>query len=217
MLLPAHLCSVSLRQTVPQEGSYAELLTTAIRDLLHANNPGQLQAAGSQLERAALAVPTDWLPRYYQAYGYVVQCFTSQEADAVKDNYLDRAEVALVQARQRGGDPAELLVLQAYIYQGRLSISPLYRSVRYLALMRETLTQAKQANPANPRIYLLEGNNVYFTPKLLGGGPAAAKKLFEEAKRRFGAFHPSQPLAPNWGETQVDRRLQALTARVPVH
>jgi len=194
---------------------YAELLAATIQDVLNAGSQAQRQTAVNKLERAAAAAPADWLPCYYQAYGCAMLCFNGTEEGEAKDKYLDRAEAALAQARRRGGDAGELLVMQAYIYQARLTISPMFRSVKYMGLMGEVLAQARQVNPANPRIYLVQGTNVYFMPKVMGGGPEAAQGLFEEAKRRYVAFRPSSPLAPAWGEAQVDSRLKAAAANGP--
>ncbi len=83
------------------------------------------------------------------------------------------------------------------------------RSAKYSRMVSEVLGQAKGMNPANPRIYLVLGNNIYFTPKMFGGGAEAAKPVFDEAKTRFAAFQPSSPLAPGWGERQVLGRLKS--------
>jgi hypothetical protein len=100
-------------------------------------------------------------------------------------------------------------VLQAYLYQARLSVSPMSRSMKFSPLVGETVARAKGLNPANPRAYLVEANNVYFTPKMFGGGADVARPLYDEAKARFAAFHPAMPLAPNWGEQQVLGRLKS--------
>jgi hypothetical protein len=188
---------------------YSELLAATITELMSTGEAAPLKEVVAKLERAAAAMPTDWLPRYYQAYGSTVLSFVSKEDGDSKDKYLDQAEAALAQARRLGGDESELLVLQGYIYQARLGISPMARSGKYSRMVAEVLAQAKALNPANPRVYLVQGNNLYFTPKMFGGGPEAAKPVFEEAKARFAAFQPSSPLAPSWGERQVLSRLKA--------
>ncbi|MCB2409112.1 hypothetical protein [Hymenobacter lucidus] len=192
---------------------YTDMMAATITELNSTGDPAQLKEIVSKFERAAAAVPTDWLPQYYQAYGRLLTCFTSKEEGDIKDKYLDQAEASLAQARKLGGDESELLVLQAYIHQARLGIAPMARSMKYSALSREALVQAKKLNPANPRIYLVEGNNVYFTPKMFGGGPEAAKPLFEEAKVRYAAFQPASVLAPGWGERQLQGRLKSYTAQ----
>lgn len=195
--------------TAAPAGSYAALLGTTVKELMSTGEPTMLKQLDARLERAATVAPQDWLPRYYQAYARVITCFQSKEDGDVKDQYLDRAEAALTQARKLGGDEAELLVLQSYIYQARLGVSPMLRSMKYSGMVKETLAQAKKLNPANPRIYLVEANNTYYTPAMFGGGADVAKPLYEEAKARFAAFRPASALAPNWGERQVLGRLKA--------
>ncbi|WP_139920459.1 hypothetical protein [Hymenobacter sp. DG01] len=190
--------------------AYTTMMAATIQDLMSTGDPAKLKQVDAKLERAAQVAPKDWLPRYYQAYARVITVFVSKEEDGdAKDKYLDQAEAALTQARKLGGEESELLVLQAYIYQARLGISPMLRSMKYSKMVSETLAQAKKINPANPRIYLVQANNVYYTPSMFGGGAEVAKPLFQEAQTRFAAFKPASVLAPNWGERQVQGRLKS--------
>ncbi|MCR5889200.1 hypothetical protein LRS06_15790 [Hymenobacter sp. J193] len=189
--------------------AYTQLLAATIQELMSTGDPAQLKQVDAKLERAASVKPQDWLPRYYQAYARVITCFVSKEDGDTKDKYLDQAEAALTQARKLGGDESELLVLQAYLYQARLNVSPMARSMKYSGMVNETLGQAKKLNPANPRIYLVQANNVYYTPSMFGGGAEVAKPIYEVAKARFEAFKPSSALAPNWGEQQLKGRLKS--------
>lgn len=189
-------------------GSYAALLGATVTQVMNTGDAVELQALAAKLERAAAVAPADWLPRYYQVYALVISVFTGKEDGDAKDALLDRAEAALAQARQLKGDESELLTLQAYAYQARLGISPMLRSMKYSRMVSEAVAQAKKANPANPRPYLVGANNVYFTPSMFGGGAEAAKPLYEEAKAKYAAFRPTSPLAPNWGQNQVLGRLK---------
>lgn len=185
------------------------MMAATIKELLSTGDPAQLKQIASKFERASSVAPTDWLPQYYQAYALLINCFQSKESDDAKDKTLDQAEAALGRARKLRGDESELLVLQAYVYQARLGISPMMRSAKYSGMVNEALAQAKKLNPANPRIYLVQANNLYFTPKMFGGGADAAKPVYDEAKTRYAAFKPSTPLMPNWGERQLLGRLKA--------
>jgi len=196
------------RATAPAAGSYAELLGATITQVMRTGDAAELQALAAKLERAATVAPADWLPRYYQAYALIISVFQSKEGDDAKDALLDRAEAALTQARQLKGDESELLTLNAYAYQARLGISPMLRSMKYSRMVSETVAQAKKANPANPRAYLVGANNVYYTPSMFGGGAEPAKPLYEEAKAKYAAFQPAGPLAPNWGQSQLLGRLK---------
>jgi len=187
---------------------YAEQLGATITQVMNTGDAAELKALAAKLERAAAVAPADWLPRYYQAYALVISVFQSQEDGDAKDKLLDRAEAALAQARQRKGDESELLTLQAYVYQARLGVSPMLRSMKYSRMVTEAIAKAKALNPNNPRPYLVGANNVYYTPSMFGGGAEPAKPLYEEAKAKYAAFRPTSPLAPSWGQNQVLGRLK---------
>ncbi|WP_223649137.1 hypothetical protein [Hymenobacter psoromatis] len=191
----------------PTPAGYAEQLSTAITQVMSTNDAATLTSLCAKLERLAAAVPTDWLPRYYQAYALLMQARGGK--DAQPDALLDRAEAALKQARQLNGDESELLALQASIYQGRLTIDPMQRAQEYSPLVMETTALAESLNPANPRPYLIEANQLYYTPEMYGGGTGKARPLYEAAKAKFAAFHPAGPLAPNWGESYLLTRLKS--------
>lgn len=200
--------AVKANATPTPADAYITLMSATITELMSTGDPVALKAVAAKLERAATVAPADWLPRYYQAYALVIAVFTSKEDGDAKDKTLDQAETRLGQARQLHGDASELLTLQAYLYQARLGISPMMRSMKYSELVGEAVAQAQALNPANPRPYLVEANNVYFTPKMFGGGAEAAKPLFEKAQAKFTAFVPAGPLAPNWGQRQLQGRLK---------
>ncbi|QKG56824.1 hypothetical protein GKZ68_09435 [Hymenobacter sp. BRD128] len=191
---------------------YTEQLGATIAQVMTTGDAAELQALAAKLERAAAVAPADWLPRYYQAYALVVSAFTGKEGGAAKDNALDQAEAALAQAQRLHGDESELLALHAYLYQARLSVEPGVRAQEYSAKAQEAADQAQAINPANPRPYLIGANNLYYTPVNFGGGPAAAQPLYEAARARFAAFRPAGPLAPSWGQSQVQARLKAYAA-----
>jgi hypothetical protein len=195
--------------TATAANSYTTMMSATIQELMSTGDAAKLKQVDAKLERAAQVAPKDWLPRYYQAYARLITCFVSQEDGDTKDKYLDQAEAALAQAQKLGADESERLVLQAYIYQARLGISPMMRSMKYSKMVTETLNEAKKANAANPRIYLVQANNVYYTPAMFGGGADAAKPLYQEAKTRFTAFQPKSVLMPNWGERQLTGRLKS--------
>ena len=191
----------------PTPAGYAEQLGTTITQVMSTNDAATLTSLYAKLERIAAAAPTDWLPRYYQAYALLTQARLGKEANP--DALLDRAEAALKQARQLNGDESELLALQAFIYQGRLTIDPMQRAQEYSPLVMETTALAESLNPANPRPYLIEANQLYYTPELYGGGTGKARPLYEAAKAKFAAFRPAGPLAPNWGESYLLTRLKS--------
>ncbi|QNE38838.1 hypothetical protein F1C16_04355 [Hymenobacter sp. NBH84] len=180
---------------------YQSMMAATIQELMQTGDPAALKASAAKLERAATVAPTDWLPRYYQAYALTTCANTGPLKET--DQVLDQAEAALAQARKLGGDESELLTLQARIDQSRIRVDFMGRGQEYAGRATEAANRARALNPANPRPYLILANNVYHTPAAYGGGAAAAKSLFEQAKVKFDAFQPASVLAPNWGKNQV--------------
>jgi len=187
---------------------YADLLGATIKQVMSTGDAAELKGLAAKLERAATVAPADWLPRYYQAYALLINVFQSKEDGDAKDATLDQAEAALAKARQLKGDESELLALEAYIYQARLGVSPMLRSMKYSRMVTEAVAQAKALNPNNPRPYLVGANNVYFTPSMFGGGAEAARPLYLEAQAIFAAYQPANALAPSWGGSQLRGRLK---------
>ncbi|NVO85126.1 hypothetical protein [Hymenobacter terrestris] len=189
--------------------AYTTMMTAAVAELMSTGDPAVLRASAAKMERAATVKPQDWLPRYYQAYALLIHTFQSKEDGDAKDKTLDQAEAALAQARKlAGADESELLVLQAYIHQARLSISPMLRSMKYSGMVNEAVEKAIQLNPTNPRAYLVKANNIYYTPAMFGGGAEVAKPIFLQAKTHYATFKPASRLSPSWGERQVAGRLK---------
>ena len=199
---------VAAVQSAPVPAGYAEQLGATIAQVMRTGDAAELQALAARLERAAAVAPADWLPRYYQAYALVISVFQSKESGAAKDALLDRAEAALAQARRLKGDESEVLTLEAYAYQARLGIDPMTRAQEYSGKVTDAVDLAEALNPANPRPYLVEANNVYYTPAAYGGGAAKARPLYEQAKAKYAAFRPASPLAPTWGQDQLLGRLK---------
>ena len=180
------------------------MMAAAVKDMMNATDKGQLQQSIARMERAAVVAPADWLPRYYQAHAYVRLGFATKEGDA-QDKIFDQAQAVLDQARKLpGADLSEVSVVQAYLYQGRIMVSPMTRAISYTGRVQEALETAEKVNPANPRTYLVRGNDLKFRPKMFGGGDEAARPFYLKAKAAFEAFHPVTAISPTWGDRQLE-------------
>jgi hypothetical protein len=82
----------------------------------------------------------------------------------------------------------------------RLMADPMNRYMQYGPVAQEALETARKLNPENPRVYLLEGQDKFYTPEQFGGSKAEAKKLFELAIKKFETFKPANELDPDWGK-----------------
>ena len=168
-----------------------------------------LQDIANAFERIAEAEKTQWLPYYYSALANVNAGYMMMGSDFMNDNYgkidpiADKAEKLLFKAEELNKDNSEIWVVKRMIITLRASANAMQRYAMF-ADAAQALETAKKLNPENPRIYLLEGQTKFYTPEQFGGSKEEAKKLFEEAKKKYEAFKPESSIHPNWGKGQVE-------------
>jgi len=140
----------------------------------------------------------EWLPLYYAGFATIFMAQNETE-DGKVDIYLDQAQKYLDMASQIKSDESEILVLQGFLHQTRIKVSPMGRGQKYSTLANEVFAKAIALNPENPRIYYLQAQNVYNTPKMFGGGKKNALPLFQKADEKFKKFIQVSEISPKWG------------------
>jgi hypothetical protein len=84
-----------------------------------------------------------------------------------------------------------------------MSADPMNRWQTFGPIASESLAKAKSLDGSNPRVYMLEGQDKFYTPEQFGGSKAEAKKLFEESLKLYESFKPKSAIHPRWGMNQV--------------
>jgi hypothetical protein len=163
-----------------------------------------LVALANDFERIAEAEKTQWLPFYYAALAQVnsglMMTGGNMSGGMKTDPVADKAESLLDKATALTTDNAELQLVRKMIANLRMMADPMNRYMTYGPKGAEALAKAKAMNPENPRVYLLEGQDKFFTPEQFGGSKTEAKKLFEEAMKKFEAHKPESSIHPHWGK-----------------
>lgn len=161
--------------------------------------PGKIEQS-NKLGLIAQKWKDNWETHYYNAYSKVMLSYMEEKAEK-KDAYLDEAEKEMEEAVSiLGKDNDETYVLHAFIANGRLAVNPMSRWQKYGKIFDENLAKAKEINPDNPRIYHLQGNSKFFTPKAFGGGPKNAKPYYEKAQALFEKQTEGDISKPTWGK-----------------
>ena len=163
--------------------------------------------------RIADAEKTQWLPYYYAALSTVMSGFMLPRGDAAKtDPIADKAEALLVKAEAlnntttgdaKSKNASEINIIKKMISNLRMVADPANRYQTYGAIGQEALDKAKALNAENPRVPMLEGQDLFYTPEEFGGSKAKAKVLFEEAIKKFEAIKPASTIEPQWGLSQA--------------
>ena len=162
----------------------------------------------NNFQRIADAEKSQWLPYYYVALSNVMAGYFQGSANqapnaAVTDPLADKAEEALNKAEALSKDNSEIFVVKKMIATLRMMADPQNRWQTYGLQATEALQRAKTLNPNNPRVYLLEGQDKFYTPEQFGGSKTEAKKLFEESTKKFESFKAESAIHPQWGLSQV--------------
>ncbi|RYG02497.1 MAG: hypothetical protein EOO02_10450 [Chitinophagaceae bacterium] len=160
--------------------------------------------AANQFQRIADAEKTEWLPYYYAALSNVMTGFMTGANQADKtDPIADKAEALITKAQGLTKDNAEIWIVKKMISNLRMQADPMNRWQTYGQAGTEALQKAKALDPQNPRIFMLEGQDKFYTPEEFGGSKAEAKKLFETSVAKFAETKPENAISPQWGLSQV--------------
>ncbi|HEX2848888.1 MAG TPA: hypothetical protein VHN59_20240 [Chitinophagaceae bacterium] len=164
-----------------------------------------LTELANSFQRIAEAEKTQWLPYYYAALINVNSAnmlFANGQTDQI-DLLTDKAAPLLAKAEELQKDNSEIFCLKKMLNTAKMMADPQNRYMTYGPAAAEALAKAKQLNPENPRVYLLEGQDLFFTPEQFGGDKQEAKKRFEEASKKFESYKPEDSISPNWGRGQL--------------
>lgn len=187
---------------------FKEDLKAGVDDFDSAKDMNAWVSASNHLGLIAKKYSGQWAANYYACYSLTVLSFIEKDAKK-KDAYLDDAEVFLNKTRSDyKSEYDELYVLQAMFANARLAVQPMARYKKYGDIFKENLEKAKALQPNNPRIYYLNGNSVYYTPKMFGGGAKNALPLFEKAEGLYKNESKEDIFKPSWGERQNEQMVQ---------
>jgi hypothetical protein len=162
-------------------------------------------ATAAFFERIADAEKEKWLPYYYAAYCNYLTGWMNPNAD--KDAIGEKSKSLIVKAEVLEKNNSELFVLRQMVAVQQLTVDPMSRYQAYGKQANEALESAMQADPNNPRIYLVDGQYKMNVPEAFGGGKEVGKKLFTKALELYKTFKPVSEMHPSWGADQAEKLL----------
>ena len=194
-----------------QNEAYLKAMREAVGVLDTVNGSPGFIAVGNTFGRIASAEPKEWLPLYYNAYCNLRVGFEVANTDGLQaKTYFDVAQKQLDAAKVLAPNEVEIVVLQGYIYQGRIVENPQVNGGEFTQKCYGELGKAMVMSPDNPRPYLIKGQNTYFMPSFWGGGADKAKPILEEALARYGRFKGDSDVYPHWGVDRVKQLLKMI-------
>jgi hypothetical protein len=183
------------------------LLPALVSTLWAQDLPVRLQAAQRlrveqlrtlQADLAAANSSTGWKV-YHEcnlAYGLITQLREKDPKGA--EALLDRTIKAL--EGRKDGESLALLGSCLGVKMGFSPVSAMVLSSRAAGLFEAALKQS----PTSPRVLMLKGISVLYTPTFFGGGAAKAMPILESAVKAAEAeAAPADPWAPSWGRAEA--------------
>ncbi|MDQ2720806.1 MAG: hypothetical protein M3Z26_13755 [Bacteroidota bacterium] len=198
ILLAAIVCFATF--TYAQSDKYTSAMKTNVAQLDSMMVKGNNADLTNNFTRIGDAEKTQWLPYYYAAYCTIMQALMDKDVSK-KDAMADKANDLITKASTiLGKDNSEIDVIKSMIATAHMTVDPASRYMTYGPEISENIEKAKSLDPTNPRPYLLEAQNKFYTPEAYGGGKDAAKPLFDKASQLFGSFKPASDISPDWGK-----------------
>jgi tetratricopeptide (TPR) repeat protein len=192
-----------------QPKKYKKAMQSAVKTMNAASDPvSQLELAAT-FEGIAEAYPDQWLPLYHAGRILVINSFVEGDPDK-KDAMLDRMKRSLDRALELAPGESEVHVLESLYYIGLIAVDAESRGPIYYQDALEAIGKSKTLDPENPRAWYMDAMMTLNMPEFMGGGPEAAKPVFQKALEKFKAFKTDNPFWPGWGEDLVQTELDRL-------
>jgi hypothetical protein len=193
---------------IAQSDKYIKAMEVNVSQVEQARTVEKWQELANSFERIGEAEKEQWLPYYYAALSRVMMgtmmANGQQGGFADKtDPEADKAEQLLAKATALTKENSEIWCIRKMIATLRMMADPMTRYQTYGMAASEALQKAKQLDPQNPRTYLLEGQDKFYTPEQFGGSKTEAKLLFEESIKKQESFKPLSSIHPGWGMGQA--------------
>jgi len=152
-------------------------------------------------ERIAETEKTQWLPYYYAGLALSIPGWSDMNMDKDANAAKIKAFCDKAEALQKNSEVYELrfmALLQQFL------VDPQTRYATYLPESDAALKKGMEVDPKNPRLYYLQGSNLFNTPEQYGGGKSKAKPILEKAVELYKEESKTRkPLYPKWGEKEA--------------
>jgi len=194
---------------LPQGKKYTKAMQKAVEQMRLTEDPiGELEVAAS-FEAIAGDYPDQWLPAYHASRICITSSFQEPDTEK-KEALLDRARPWMEKVEELVPEESEMQVLRSLYFIGLMSVDPMTRGQIYYQDALDAIELSLSLNPENPRAHYMDAMMTLNMPEFMGGGPIAAKPIFQLAAEKFESFQPQGPFWPIWGEDMNQGTLDLL-------
>lgn len=187
-----------------KELSKVDSLTIALHDSIYASvnmrNEEGLLTVRATYERLLNVSEQPWLINHYIGltdYNLAIMYFGAEDENKA-GKAIDRAIEHLKKSNEQNTF-AETHALLSACYGMKVGLAPL-KGIIYGPRSGSEMSKAKELDPNNPRVHLIDGIGKMNTPAMFGGGSKKALKSLGIADSLYSIYKPAHPTLPNWGK-----------------
>jgi hypothetical protein len=167
------------------------------------NDNTALVKVRGDFERILQLKKNEWLVNYYLGITDLMLSYLA--VDKNKDDikkYTESSISLLDKSTDAKDDFSEAWILKMAVQSNRWMYEP-DKMGDIISKQSEAKDKAKKLEPENPRFYLIDGTNVYYTPSNFGGGPDVALPIFQKSWDYFQTYKPKDETYPDWGKDRA--------------
>jgi len=161
----------------------------------------KLKEISTKLERLSTFEDKEWLVNYYLALNYYRIGTILYEDKEISEKHIVSAKEAVQKSIAGKDDFADSHALFTSILGMEIGFKPQLAMTNGMQSAKE-IEKAKKLDPANPRVYMIDGTGKLYTPKMFGGGVDKAISLFEKSAELFKK-EENRGIYPDWGRDEV--------------
>lgn len=188
------------------QSAYEKAMKEKIAKLEVCKTPQDFASLSNDFKRIADKEKNQWQPYYYAAFALI-----QQGRVLMRENKIADAETPATEALQLAGtaaslskDNAEIHILNKMANSLLMMKDPMTRYMTYGQTAAQELELAAKLDPENPRLTLLKGEDLYFTPEQYGGSKQKGMELINKSLEQFNTYKPKTDLDPNWGKSEAE-------------
>ena len=146
---------------------------------------------------------TLWQPYYYAAFSIIKKGRTLMQQNQLSQ-LDDVAKEAQNYIEALSPNNAEIYILKKMNHGLKMMVNPMERWQTEGQAAQVALNEAKKLDPENPRISILEAEDLYYTPEQFGGSKTKGIELFKKALEQFKTYKVKSSVDPNWGQGEAN-------------
>lgn len=204
LLLTFSLLLVSF--TAFAQSAFDKIMKEKIAKIEVCKTSQDFEALSNDFRRIAEKEQNKWEPLYYAAFASVQQGRVLMRENKIADAEVPAGSALkfIEQATKVGGDNAEFHIIKKMANSLIMLVDPMTRYASYGMQAAQELEIAEKMDPTNPRIALLKGEDLYFTPEQYGGSKTKGMELIKGSLEMFKTYKPKTDLSPNWGKSEAE-------------